>query len=521
MRSRNLLLKYGGSLSVATCLALLLASATFAPAPINAASSCESLASLALPHTTITLAEVVPAGGFVQPGARGARGGAQGDGASALPAFCRVAATLKPSTDSDIKIELWLPAANWNGKYQAVGNGAWNGTIAYPAMMTALRRGYATSSTDTGHVGGNADFALGHPEKVIDFGYRAVHEMTVKSKAMIAAYYDNTLKYSYWNGCSAGGRQGMKEAQKFPDDFDGIIAGAPGLDWTGRAAGAVRVAQVTEKDPAARIPSAKAQLIHNAVLDACDALDGIKDGVVDNPKHCKFDPGVLQCKGADEASCLTKAQVETARLLYSGAVNPKTKREITGLERGSELGWTDMGWSVSARSTGLDQFRFLVFKDASWELPRFNFDTDIVLAEERDGDTINALDPNLKGFLARGSKLIQYHGWSDPQISPGNSVQYYGRVAEASGGAAKIQGSYRLFMAPGMSHCGGGDGPNTFDMVGALEQWVEKRQAPDQIIASRTREGKVDRTRPLCPYPQVATYKGSGSTDEAANFVCR
>jgi feruloyl esterase len=521
MPSRNLILKYGGSLSVAVCLAVLFASATFAPAPISAASSCESLASLALPHTTVTLAEVVPAGGFVQPGARGGRGGGQGDAASALPAFCRVAATLKPSSDSDIKIELWLPTANWNGKFQAVGNGAWNGTIAYPAMMTALGRGYATSSTDTGHVGGNADFALGHPEKVIDFGYRAVHEMTVKAKAMIAAYYDNTLKYSYWNGCSAGGRQGMKEAQKFPTDFDGIIAGAPGLDWTGRAAGAVRVAQAAEKDPAARISQAKAQLLHNAVLEACDALDGVKDGVVDNPKHCKFDPSVLQCKGAEEASCLTTAQVETAKLIYAGAVNPKTKREITGLERGSELGWTDRGWSVSARSTGLDQFRFLVFKDPSWELPRFNFDTDIVLAEERDGDTINALDPNLKGFLDRGGRLIQYHGWSDPQISPGNSVQYYGRVADASGGAGKIQGSYRLFMAPGMSHCGGGDGPNTFDMVGALEQWVEKRQAPDQIVASRIREGKVDRTRPLCPYPQIATYKGSGSTDEAGNFVCR
>jgi feruloyl esterase len=208
-------------------------------------------------------------------------------------------------------------------------------------------------------------------------------------------------------------------------------------------------------------------------------------------------------------------------MIYAGAVNPRTKREITGLERGSELGWTDMGWSASARSTGLDQFRFLVYKDPTWEVPRFNFDTDIVLAEERDGDTINALDPSLKAFLDRGSKLIQYHGWSDPQISPGNSVQYYGRAADASGGAGKIQGSYRLFMAPGMAHCGGGDGPNTFDMVDALEQWVEKRQAPDQIVASRTREGKVDRTRPLCPYPQVATYKGSGSTDEAVNFVCR
>jgi feruloyl esterase len=522
MPLRNFLLKCGGCFSVAACLALLLASATLAPAAISASGSCESLASLTLPNTTITTAEAVPAGGFKQPGARGGRGGAQGgDAASSLPGFCRVAATLKPSSDSDIKIELWLPTANWNGKFQAVGNGAWNGTIAYPAMMTALGRGYATGSTDTGHVGGNADFALGHPEKVIDFGYRAVHEMTIKSKAIIGTYYDNTPRYSYWNGCSAGGRQGMKEAQKFPTDFDGIIAGAPGLDWTGRAAQAVRVAQAVQKDDAARVSPAKAQLIHNAVLEACDALDGVKDGVVDDPKRCTFDPGVLQCKGADEASCLTKAQVDTARMIYSGAVNPKTKREITGLERGSELGWTDMGWSASARSTGLDQFRFLVFKDPTWDLPRFNFDTDIVLAEEGDGDTIDALDPHLKPYFDRGGKLIQYHGWSDPQISPGNSVQYYKRAAEASGGIAKIQGSHRLFMAPGMAHCGGGDGPNTFDMVRALEEWVEKGRAPSQIIASRTREGKVDRTRPLCPYPQVAAYKGTGNSDDAASFVCK
>ncbi len=517
MLSRDLIRRYGYSWSVAACLALLCARATFEPTPVSAAASCESLASLALPNTTITLAESVPAGGFTQPGARGGRGGvAQND----LPAFCRVAATLKPSSDSDIKIEVWLPASNWNGKFQAVGNGGWNGTIGYPAMMTALRAGYATSSTDTGHVGGSAEFALGHPEKVIDFGYRAVHEMTVKSKGIIAAYYDNPLKYAYWNGCSAGGRQAMKEAQKFPADFNGIIAGSPGLDWSSRSAGSMRIAQVT-RDEAARVTAGKAQLIHKAVLDACDALDGIKDGVVDDPKRCKFDPGVLECKGADEATCLTKAQAQTARMMYMSPVNPKTKREITGLEPGSELGWTDLGWSAGARSAGLDQFRFVVFKDSSWDVDKFNFETDVVRLEEVDDNTINALDPNLKTFFDRGGKLIQYHGWADPQISPGNSVQYYKRVADTNGGVAKVQASHRLFMAPGMAHCGGGEGPNTFDMVSALEQWVEKGKAPDQIVASHSTQGKVDRTRPLCPYPQLAAYKGTGSTDDAASFVCK
>jgi feruloyl esterase len=503
---------------LAVLSAILLVRATANPIQVLAATSCESLASLALPNTTITSAEAVPAGGFTQPGARG--GGRGGDAASTLPAFCRVAATLKPSTDSDIKIEVWLPAANWNGKLQAVGNGAFNGAIGYAAMMTALRAGYATTSTDTGHVGGSAEFALGHPEKAIDFGYRSEHEMTVKAKAIVSAYYDSPLKYSYWNGCSAGGRQAMKEAQKYPGDYEGIIAGSPGLDWTGRAAGALRMALAT-KDEAARIPAAKAQLIHKAVLDACDAIDGIKDGVLDDPRRCKFDPGVLECKGSDEATCLTKAQTQTAKLMYLSPVNPKTKREITGLQPGSELGWTDQGWSQSARASGLDQFRFLVFKDPAWTVDKFNFETDIVRAEETDADTINALDPNLKPFFDRGGKLIQYHGWSDPQISPGNSVQYYQRVADANGGVAKVQASHRLFMAPGMGHCGGGEGPNTFDMVAALEQWVEKKQAPNQIIASHSRDGKIDRTRPLCPYPQVASYKGTGSTDEAANFVCK
>jgi feruloyl esterase len=483
---------------------------------VDASASCESLTALSLPNVTITTAESVGAGAFVAPGSAGAS-----QAARALPAFCRVAATLKPTTDSDIKIEVWLPASGWNGKFQAVGNGAFSGSIAYPAMMTALTAGYATSSTDTGHSGNTASFGLGHPEKVIDFGWRAVHEMTITSKKIIAAMFDAPPKFSYWTGCSAGGRQAMKEAQRFPADYNGIVAGAPGLDWTGRAIQAVRVARTLEKNQAARLSPAQAQLVHRAVVEACDAGDGVKDGVIENPKRCKFDPGVLECKGSDTSACLTRDQVDVLRVLYSPVVNPKTKREIAGLEPGSELGWTDMGWTASARATGLDQFRFLVFKDPSWEIQKFNLDSDIALADDADNNTINALDPNLKPFIEGGGKLIQYHGWSDPQIAPANSVQYYARVVETLGGASKVQGSYRLFMAPGMGHCGGGEGPSSFDMVTALEQWVEHGQAPDRIVASRTSKGAVDRTRPLCPYPQVAAYKGTGSTDEAANFVCK
>jgi feruloyl esterase len=472
-----------------------------ATVPVAAAGSCDALLTLKLPATQITSATLTPAG--------------------AAPESCRVAATLRPTSDSEIKMEVWMPATGWNGKYQAVGNGAFNGNIATGPMTTALTRGYATSSTDGGHTGGGAAWALGHPEKVIDFGYRAMHETAEASKKIIAAYYGGGPKYSYFNGCSAGGRQAMKAAQRFPADFNGIIAGAPGLDWTGRAAQAVRIAQRLEANEAARLGAPQRQLLHTAVMAACDLTDGVKDGVLENPRRCTFDPGVLQCKGEDTASCLTAPQVETARMIYSPVVNPKTKRAINGLERGSELGWTDLGWTASARATGLDQFRFLVFGDPAWDVQKFNWATDIVLAEERN-EAINALDPNLTPFISGGGKLIAYHGWSDPQIAPAAATQYYDRVLEASGGKANVDKAYRVFMAPGMGHCTGGDGPNTFDMLTALERWVEGGAAPDQITASISRPAaNLNRSRPLCPYPQVAVYDGTGSTDDASNFACR
>jgi feruloyl esterase len=490
------------------------------PMPAMAAT-CESLSTLVLPDATITLVQEVAAGSFVPPVAgRGGRGAPPADALKSLPAFCRFAATLKPTSDSEIKIEVWLPSSGWNGKFQAVGNGGWTGSIAYAALMEALRRGYATSSTDTGHEGGSASFALGHPEKLVDFGYRSVHDMTVAAKKVIAAFYGNAPKFSYWNGCSAGGRQGLKEAQRLPTDFDGIIAGAPASDWTGRAAQSLRVSQAVHKEEDSYIPPAKYPIIRNAVLQACDMLDGVKDGVLEDPTRCKFDPGVLACKGADDGSCLNSAQVEAARQVYASPPNPRTKREIPGLQPGSEAGWATWG-GPQPFATSVDHFKYVVYKNPNWDPRSFKFETDIVLAEETDNNTINALEPNLKAFFDRGGKLIQYHGWSDPQISPGSSVQYYKSVLDTMGGANRVQNSYRLFMVPGMAHCGGGEGPNTFDMVSALEQWVEKGQAPAQIVASRRADGKITRTRPLCPYPQVATYKGSGSTDDAANFVCK
>jgi feruloyl esterase len=522
MRTRRSWIGGAAAMVAAATVAIVqLRAAAGAPLPAPAARSgaaaatCASLAALALPNAAITLAEAVAAGAFAS--------SAQQDAVAfrALPAFCRVAATLTPTADSDIHIEVWMPSSGWNGRLQAVGNGAFSGAIAYRAMAAAVARGYAAASTDTGHSGGSARFALGHPEKVIDFGWRAVHEMAVAAKTIIAGHYDAAPTRSYWNGCSAGGRQAMKEAQRFPADFDGIIAGAPGLDWTGRAARAVHVAQALEANSSGRLAPADMLRVHQAVLDACDVRDGVKDGLLEDPDQCTFDPAALQCSGANSATCLSSAQVATVRLMYSSPVNPRTGRAITGLAPGSELGWTDLGWTASARATGLEQFRFIVFKDPAWIIERFNFDTDIVRAEETDNDTINALNPDLRPFIARGGKLIHYHGWSDPQISPRNSTQYYSRVVEAIGGRDRLDGSYRLFMAPGMAHCGGGEGPNSFDMIAALEQWVQEGRAPDRIVATHSTTGVSDRTRPLCPYPQHAFYKGTGSTDDAVNFECR
>jgi feruloyl esterase len=387
-------------------------------------------------------------------------------------------------------------------------------------MGDALKRGYATSSTDAGHEGGGGSW-MQHSEKLLDFGYRAVHEMAVKGKTLAAAYYGDNPRLSYFNGCSGGGRQGFIEAQRFPADFDGIVAGAPALNTTGRATFSMSIAQALHKDEASYVPSSKYSLIHNAVLNACDAADGVKDGVLENPKRCQFDPNVLECKAGDAPTCLTAPQVESVRKSYAALMNPRTKQEIfPGLEPGSEAGWGTFG-APQPFGLGLQMFQYMVFKDPNWDYRTLNFDSDMALTNKIENGAINALDPNLKSFFARGGKIIHYHGWADPQIMPMSSVTYHKSVLETMGGAKNVEANYRLFMVPGMAHCGGGDGTSTFDMIGALEQWVEKGKAPDRIPASRVRNGVTDRTRPLCPYPQVAVYQGTGSTDDAANFLCK
>jgi len=430
-----------------------------------------------------------------------------------LPAFCRVAATLTPTSDSDIKIEVWLPASGWNGKFQAVGNGGWAGMISYAAMAAALARGYATSSTDTGHAGGRGTFALGHPEKFIDFAYRSEHEMTVAAKAIIDRFYGRGPRLSYWNGCSTGGRQGLAEAQRYPDDFDGIIAGAQANPRTRLNAWQLSLAKAALSDPAAFIPPDKYPLIHKAVIDQCDAVDGVTDGLLNEPTTCRFDPARLDF--------LTPRQIQTVRTVMSPAKTAKGEEIFPGYVPGAELGWGAIIGGPEPSPLALDQYRYVVFKDPTWDWHTFDLDRDVAMADKVDKGTINAIDPNLTPFTRHGGKLLMYHGWSDPLVAPGTSVNYYNSVVKAMGGPAKTTGSVRLFMVPGMGHCGGGEGPNTFDMVSALEQWVEQGKAPGRIIASRVTNGTVERTRPLCPYPQVAVHSGSGSTDEAASFVCK
>jgi feruloyl esterase len=488
------------------------------------AVSCEDLSSsIKLSDTTITSAEPVKAGAFT-PAAPAAGNNAKQAPAnySDLPAFCRVTATIKPTSDSDIQIEVWMPAMNWNGKLEGNGNGGWTGSINPATLAVGLRRGYATAVTDTGHEGGSGSFALGHPEKLIDFGYRSTHAMTLNAKAIVKAFYGREPGISYFNGCSAGGKQGLTEAQLFPGDYSGIISGAPGNNWTHMMAQIVWVAQAVHQDEASYIPPAKYPALHQAAVAACDAKDGLKDGVIDDPTKCKFDPKAIQCKGADSPSCLTAPQVEAARKIYSPLKNPRTRQEIyPGFEPGSELGWGQFVAGPTPTTFATDLFKYVVFKNPDWDYKTLNYDSDIALADMIDNGIDNATDPNLKGYFERGGKLLQYHGWSDQLIAPMNSPNYYASVEKAMGNTAKVKDSYRLFMAPGMSHCQGGEGPSNFDMLTALEQWVEQGKAPDRIVASHMTGGKADRTRPLCPYPQVAVYNGKGSTHDAQNFTCK
>src|SRR5262245_60772030 len=449
---------------------------------------CEALKSLSIANTTITASEYVPAGPQ-----RNARGG-QGVN---LPAHCRVAAVLQPSSDSHIEMELWMPSENWNGKFLAVGNGGWAGNIETGAMATGLARGYAPASNDTGHKGGSGSFVVGHPEKLVDFGFRSMHEMAIRSKAIIQAFYSRGPQLSYYQGCSTGGRQGLMEAQRFPDDFDAIIAGAPVNNVVHLNIQSVARQVEMLREPSRILPPNKMTMFANAVVEACDANDGVKDGIVSDPQMCRFDPQVLMCRASDSPDCLTADQVRTAKRAHE-AVKTKTGEMIyPGSAPGFESGYRMPTPGSPTNPLFTDMPRYVGHQDAKWDIMSFDLDADLALAM-KNASFIESTDPDLTKFKARGGKLLLYHGWADPGPSPENSINYALAVSK------KLVGNQsdwmRLFLMPGMGHCAGGVGPDQADFLTAMESWREKGEAPASIVAARrAQQGRTAMTRPLCP----------------------
>ena len=487
------------------------------------AESCSDLASLALPDTKVIKAELVSAGKFEPPASPfGPPPGVAAASFKSLPEFCRISATLTPATDSDIKIEVWMPTAeNWNGKLVGIGNGVWAGSISFFQMGGPLARGYAVVATDTGHVGNGmeAGFAVGHPEKLVDFGYRAVHEMTVKAKAFMTAFYSKGPRLSYWTSCSTGGRQGLMEAYRYPEDYDGISAMAPANPMTDLMTQSIWTGYAALKSPEHAMSMPKLAALHKAYINACDAKDGVTDGLVSDPEHCSFDPKIAECKSGDGPDCLTTAQVETMREVYRGPVNPRTgERILNGFHPGSEqqVGILMVGPEPFAVAT--TYMRDIAFDDPKWDFKSFDYDEDVAAARSAGAKMLDVPSDGLAKFFADGRKLLLSHGWSDGLIPANNTVSFYKALRGAIDDKTAA-GQVRLFMIPGMGHCAGGDGPFVFDVLATIDAWTDKGETPDRIVVSRP-PNMPAMTRPLCPYPQVAKYSGSGSTDDAANFTC-
>jgi Tannase and feruloyl esterase len=473
-----------------------------------AAASCRQLAALTIPNVTIASATDVPAGPFTE-------------GRSlTVPAFCRVVAVAAPTPDSHINLEVWIPSQTWNGKLLGTDNGGFSGAIGYAAMAAALNRGYATVGTDTGHTGGEMDFGVGHPEKIVDWAYRSVHVMTEVAKLVVRSLEGRFPEHAYFSGCSTGGQQALSEAQRYPADYDGIVAGDPGNDRLNLIYGFLWSWMATHgPDGRTLLPSAKLPSIARAAVAACDAADGVKDGLIGDPRSCHFDPSALACTGVEDDSCLTPPQVAAVKKVYDGAKNPRTGAQIfPGWARGSEQGWgTYITNPREPVRVGL--FTGWAFHDPAWDMWTFDFDRDVAYVDAAL-PFLSAMSTDLGAFKARSGRLIMYTGLADPVVPPQDVINYYDSVARASGGITATQTFFRFFTAPGMAHCGGGVGPNRFDSLGALEAWVERGQAPDVIVASHATNQQIDRTRPLCAYPATARYKGTGSVDDQASFAC-
>jgi feruloyl esterase len=502
-------------------LALFAAIASFClPA---SATSCEGLAGLSLPNVSITSAKDMLPGGFA-PDA--------GKPIENLPGFCRVEATLTPSPDSAIRIEVWMPASGWNGKFEGTGNGGYAGGLSYGALADGLRRGYAVANTDMGTSRiemDNADAFIDHLERWTDWGWRATHEMTVAAKQIVRAFYGRAPERSYFSGCSTGGQQALMEAQRFPDDYDGIVAGAPAHNRTRLHMDILWNYAVAERTPADLIPAAKLPLVAEAVLKACPKAKAIaSDTFLSYPESCRWQPDALLCPAGDAPNCVTAAQVATAKRFYGGPVNPVTGASIyPGLPRGSELAWD--GATPKADRPPYDS----LFKWAlgpGWDWRSFDFNRDVAAVDGQLASTLNATNPDLSAFKAHGHKLILFHGWADWLVPPAESVNYYRAVLDAQASTAashheskeqETEAFFRFFLVPGMAHCAGGPGLNGLDALPSLELWVEKGVAPEEMVARRTEKDAVTMTRPVCPYPRIASYKGTGDASNAASFSCK
>ena len=498
---------------------------------------CAELVNLAFEGNIIRSSTVVSSGTLETP---------TGETLTGLPAFCRVVGVSRPTSDSNINFEVWLPSDSWNGKFMASGEGGFAGTLNYTrrgldgGLDEWLRRGYATASTDTGHLSTDDSWAIGHPERVIDYAYRSKHLVTVAAKGLIATYYGRAASHAYFNSCSNGGRQGLMEVQRYPDDYDGVIVGAPWNFQSHSNAGFVWDAQTLSASGTA-IPASRLPAIRAAAVAACDATDGLVDGLIENPGQCSFEPSILLCEAAESDACLTAPQIESLRRLYAGPKHPTTGASIyPGWAMGGELGWASSVVGDGVTNLGRWYFSNLVFEAPDWDYRTFDFDTDMAFAESKVGSLADAIDPDLSPAKRRGVKMIQYHGWNDQILQPGYSPSYYERVTAAMGGLADTQDFYRLFMVPGMAHCSRGQRANSFGGVGqqipptrdalhdlqtALEEWVEKGVAPDQLIATKyvdddAHTTEVEFTRKLCPYPSVARYEPTGDPTKAESFVC-
>lgn len=515
-------------------ICILLFSSVFLATHLFAAD-CASLKNLHLENTTITLADSISSGSVHIPGTPPISG---------LPAICRVAGILRPSTDSVIHFELWLPEHDWNGRFLGVGNGGFAGTIYYPQIAAYVKRGFAAAASDAGHQAEatDASWAYGHPEKIKDFGWRAVHLTRFRSAEIISAFYGKHEQKAYFDACSDGGREALVEAQRFPEDYDGILAGAPANAWSTMVASSISALQARQLNPASYFSDFKLPAIQKAALDACDALDRVKDGIINDPSQCHFDPQVLLCKGEDSLDCLTPPQVKSLNSIYTGSIDAQGKMVFPGFTPGDETGWTD--WVIGKDPTGAsafryieNYFRYMITGDPSWSVGTADFETSLRQSREKGAPDLDATSAELGRFASHGGKLILYHGWNDQAISPWNTIDYYKSVQQAMG-ADKAGSFIRLYMAPGVEHCVGGPGPSSFGQFGleaakgpkyglfdSLVDWVEKGTPDEDIIATKygtDEKGarQVLMTRPLCAYPKVPKYSGSGDSNDASNFTC-